>query len=182
MSDRDSNRQRGRSCKHLKWLSLKTVLNRRSTKPWRKSPSPASNLRNRHFSHTAQLQGKVVFIGVFGGVGYGWHRERPGSGGGRGTGIEPSPRSPEQPGGFRRAGWSSGRAPYLQEVQGAGPITPCFPSAVAAIKPPGPGGLRTTPRPLCARCATGQPSCAPPGPSQIYCPVDFRPSHPTDFT
>ena len=35
LSDRDSNRQRDGSLKHLKWLPLGTVLIRRSTKLWR---------------------------------------------------------------------------------------------------------------------------------------------------
>ena len=65
MPDRNSNRHRGRSCKHLKWLPLKTVPNRRSTKLWRKTPSLAPNLRNPQFSGTAPSPRKVVFLGFF---------------------------------------------------------------------------------------------------------------------
>ena len=93
-SDRDSKRQRDCSCKHLKWLLLETVPNRRSTKLWRKTPSPASNLRNREFSRPAPLPGRVVFIGVFRDFGHEWHWKPSSGGGGRGTGIEPSPRKP----------------------------------------------------------------------------------------
>jgi hypothetical protein len=54
-SERDSNRHQNRSCKHLKWLPLKTVPNRRITKLLRKTPSLGSDPRNRHFSRTAPL-------------------------------------------------------------------------------------------------------------------------------
>jgi hypothetical protein len=73
-SDRDSNRHQGHSGKRLKWLPLKTAPNRRSTKLWRKTTSPASNLRNRQFSRTAPLPGRVVLLGfletlAWGGIG-----------------------------------------------------------------------------------------------------------------
>ena len=92
MSDRDSKRHTDRSRKHLEWLPLKTVPNRRSTKLWRKTPSPTTYFRNREFSSTATFPGDVGFIGLFGRLGHRWRCGCNCGGGGRGTGIEPSPR------------------------------------------------------------------------------------------
>ena|ERR1700737_1631912 len=75
------------------WTS-RTIPKRRSTKLWRKTPSPSRKRTKLLISSTAKSLKSSPLLGNFQPIRRRSYLGKKGAGGGRGSGFEPSPRSP----------------------------------------------------------------------------------------